>query len=116
MKKLTGILSILFLSLINNVHVEAQINPQWYCMSHDEIIWDIAFDNANNTAWIATRGGLVKFDRATGNKTYYNAANSPLYQNESGPLKLKLTVPYGSDRIMVILQNMMVTTGHITGH
>ncbi|MEO8146627.1 MAG: two-component regulator propeller domain-containing protein [Bacteroidia bacterium] len=69
-----------FLLLISTLKLSAQNYPQWYCLSHDDVVWDMAFDH--DIAWIATRGGLVKYDRTTGAKTYYNAANSPLYSNE----------------------------------
>ena len=54
-------------------------NPQWQQFTHKHIVFKILEEG--DVLWFGTHLGLVKIDRATGDTTYYNTANSGLPAN-----------------------------------
>jgi ligand-binding sensor domain-containing protein len=74
----TTIIKILVFALIFSTRTNAQ-NPNWINYTNGDNIADLA--NDNNILWISTAGGIVKFDKASGDKTFYNKGNSGLPRN-----------------------------------
>ncbi len=54
-------------------------NADWITLTNGDNVTSIVEDNTNR--WIATKGGLVKMDKATKAMTYYNRLNSELPSN-----------------------------------
>src|SRR6187397_2945933 len=53
--------------------------PDWLYLSKSYGV--SAFAEEGNDLWIGNYSGLVKMDRATGAKTFYDKANSPIVDN-----------------------------------
>ncbi len=72
-------ISLLVCSLfLVGISVSAQ-SDEWYNITSFEYI--SAIHDEENHAWIASNGGLCHLDKLTGEKTYYNQANSGLPAN-----------------------------------
>jgi len=67
-------LLILFLSIFLSSY--SQNNPEWINFLNGEYVSTFAEDNTN--MWLGTNGGLVRINKTTGQKTFYNKANSEL--------------------------------------
>ena len=63
------IISILFLPVFSQ-------NPEWIYYKNGSDVRTIAIESEN--IWAGTNGGLVKIDRITGDKIFYNKNNSNL--------------------------------------
>ena len=57
----------------------AQPHASWLNYSYSQRVTDI--DVKGNDVWISTQGGLVKYNKKSSEKTYYNRANSNLPDN-----------------------------------
>lgn len=57
----------------------AQPYPSWVNYTFSQMVTDI--DVRGNEVWVSTQGGLVKYNKNTGEKTFYNRANSNLPDN-----------------------------------
>ncbi len=55
-------------------------NPIWMNYTNGDVINDIA--TSGNSLWIATSGGLVKYDKVTDQVTFFNKGNSGIPRNE----------------------------------
>ena len=76
---------ILFL-LVFNYHLFAQ-NPEWINYTNCGFVNSIAIEGEN--IWIGTQsGGLVMFDKATGNTTSYITFNSDMPDNTVGAIAI----------------------------
>jgi ligand-binding sensor domain-containing protein len=78
-KILSGIIIRTTFLMLFTLNVSAQ-NPQWMNFTNGDAVNDIA--RLGNTLWIATMGGLVEYDKTTGQSVFYNKANSGLPANE----------------------------------
>lgn len=79
MKKLFIIIITIFLSLTNML---SQSYISWENYTFSQRVTDIDIDNNNNNnIWISTQGGLVKYNKKNGEKTYFNHANANLPDN-----------------------------------
>ncbi len=72
------ILTLVFFLNISS-YTQQLTNPQWVNYTHSEIVYSIAEEG--NFLWLGTYGGLVKLDRTTLQKTFYNKGNSYLPSN-----------------------------------
>lgn len=72
------ILAVIFLLNIFS-HSQQVNNPQWVNYTHSETVYAIAEED--NFLWLGTYGGLVKLDKSTLQKTFYNKGNSYLPSN-----------------------------------
>jgi ligand-binding sensor domain-containing protein len=79
MKELLIIVITVCYSLTNLL---SQAYTTWKNYSFSQRVTGIDF--MNNDIWISTQGGLVKYDKKTGYKTYYNRANANLPDNFLG--------------------------------
>lgn len=75
MKKMLIIITVCF-SLTDLL---SQAYPSWENYSFSQRVTGIDF--MNNDVWITTQGGLVKYNKKTGEKTFYNRANANLPDN-----------------------------------
>lgn len=78
-------LLLVYLVLINNF-IYSQTGAEWVNHTSYEIINSIADDNTY--LWLGTSGGVVKFNKSTKEKFYYNKANSNLPDNNINALIL----------------------------
>lgn len=76
MKKL---LIIIITICVNFPCLLSQAYPSWENYSFSQRVTGIDFNG--NDIWISTQGGLVKYNKKTGDKTYYNRANANLPDN-----------------------------------
>ena len=60
-------------------YIQAQSFSAWINYSFSQRVSGIDFNG--NDIWISTQGGLVKYNKKTAEKTYYNRANSNLPDN-----------------------------------
>jgi len=74
-KLLTGIIILIF----NLSYLLSQSYLSWFNYSFSQRVTGIDF--SGSIIWITTQGGLVKFNKNTKEKTYYNRANSNLPDN-----------------------------------
>lgn len=72
-------LFILVIAMTTCICISIAQNPVWMNYTNGETISAIAEDN--NSVWIGTTAGLVKFDKTPEMLTYFTAANSPLPHN-----------------------------------
>ena len=70
---------MIFLFWISITTLFSQAHSSWLNYSFSQRVTDICLDNIN--VWVATQGGLVKYNKSNGQKTYYNRANSNLPDN-----------------------------------
>jgi ligand-binding sensor domain-containing protein len=61
-------------------------NPEWINYTYNENIHSIV--GKDNILWLATSGGLVKFNTITEEKEYFNVSNSDLKSNFVSPIAL----------------------------
>ena len=61
-------------------------NSEWINYTYNDEIQSIV--GKNDTLWLATSGGLVKFNIKTEEKVYYNVSNSGLISNHISPIAL----------------------------
>ncbi|MEN3039651.1 MAG: hypothetical protein ABDI07_11010 [Candidatus Kryptonium sp.] len=54
-------------------------NPEWINFTYGNSVLAIAFEG--NYVWVGTSGGLVRLDRTTGERIFYNRSNSGLPAN-----------------------------------
>ncbi len=54
-------------------------NPSWINFTNGDAIYDVA--TSGNILWIATSGGLVKYDKVSTQTTFYNKGNSEIPGN-----------------------------------
>ena len=71
MKKLL----LLFFCYFTLFSIYAQ-NTEWILFSNGDNVYSTVFDEDN--VWVGTNGGLVKLNKTTGEKTFYNTFNSGL--------------------------------------
>src|SRR5262245_52812306 len=62
-------------------------NPLWVNFTNGDMIYDIADDG--NILWVATSGGLVKYDKLSSQTTFYNQGNSDIPRNQVGSLAVE---------------------------
>ena len=71
---------VLFLIFLNiSSYTQQTNNPEWVNYTHSETVYSIAEEG--NYLWLGTYGGLVKLDKSTLQKTFYNKGNSYLPSN-----------------------------------
>lgn len=75
MKKISLILLLLFLYYSYNIGQ----NPEWVYFSGGTKVK--SFAEEGNYIWIASSAGVVKMDKTTGNKIYYNKTTCPIADN-----------------------------------
>ena len=76
MKKLSIIVLLFYIYLPQSL---SQSHSSWLNYSFSQRVTVI--DINGNDIWISTQGGLVKYNKTTNEKTYYNRANSNLPDN-----------------------------------
>jgi len=64
--------SVLCYSLVSLSFLHAQ-NPEWINYTNGQTIQDLVIEGDN--VWIGTIGGLVKLNKTTEEKIFYNKAN-----------------------------------------
>jgi ligand-binding sensor domain-containing protein len=84
-KSLRLALFVSFLFLFSSHELLSQ-NSQWVNYTYHENIESIV--GKGDTLWLATSGGLVKFNTKTEEKVYYNVSNSELISNHLSPLAI----------------------------
>ena len=62
------------------LQIFAQEKSCWFNYTFNRQVTDIATNDINNL-WICTIGGLVKYNKITGEKTFFNQGNSNLFDN-----------------------------------
>ena len=73
-------LFVIFLMLgFNSSYLFSQPFPSWLNYSFSQRVSDISL--TDNFVWVSTQGGLVKYNKTTGEKTYFNRANANLPDN-----------------------------------
>jgi ligand-binding sensor domain-containing protein len=72
-------LSIILFVSIGILPLFSQSNSNWINYSFSKRVSGI--DIHDNYVWISTQGGLVRYDKTTGEKTYFNTANISLPEN-----------------------------------
>lgn len=77
--------SLLLFSIFLNIIHFAQ-NPEWINYTYNEEIQSIV--GRDNILWLATSGGLVKFNVTSEEKEYFNVSNSGLVSNKISSLAL----------------------------
>ena len=70
----------LTLILLFNVTITFTQNSTWINYTNGQTITSILEINENEL-WIGTNGGLVRFNKVSGSKTFFNKANSGLPGN-----------------------------------
>lgn len=73
--KRINFITILFLVLAGLTQAVAS-TPDWIHLTNGKHVTDIKADG--DILWVGTKGGLVKWDRVSNEKTFYNVANSGL--------------------------------------
>lgn len=70
---------LMTLMLFLSIGMMAQGQPTWELLTNGDHVTSIAEDG--NILWIGTKGGLVKYDKGSEEKTFYNTVNSGLPSN-----------------------------------
>jgi ligand-binding sensor domain-containing protein len=70
-------IAVVLTSIILSLH--AQPHQNWLNYTHSQQVRDI--DIHGDDIWVSTQGGLIKYNKETGSKKFYNRANSNLPGN-----------------------------------
>jgi len=71
-------LHLLFLFLLASLAIYAQ-NPEWINYTNRQYVQTVVVEG--DFVWLGTGGGLVKLNKTTGEKTFFNTGNSGLPSN-----------------------------------
>jgi ligand-binding sensor domain-containing protein len=71
---------ILFLFTFHLIITTNAQDPQWINYTYGEVVFTLAEDE--DSIWTGSYGGIVKYDKITGNHTFWNRLNSGLPNND----------------------------------